>query len=150
MGAHVARGPGLLGTRESFTELYRTPIEKGADAERLDLLRRRIRPFLLRRTKDLVAAELPPKQETIIEVALHPAHRKLYDRRFHRERQRLLGLLDDDAEGNRFAIFRSLTMLRQLALDPSLVDEGDAPSAKLDALEDLLVEAEAEGHGCSC
>ncbi|SDO43832.1 Helicase conserved C-terminal domain-containing protein [Microbacterium sp. ru370.1] len=138
--------PGLLGTRESFTELYRTPIEKHADAERLDLLRRRIRPFLLRRTKDLVAAELPPKQETIIEVALHPAHRKLYDRRFHRERQRLLGLLDDDAEGNRFAIFRSLTMLRQLALDPALVDEGDAPSAKLDALEDLLVEAEAEGH----
>ncbi|WP_316311665.1 SNF2-related protein, partial [Clavibacter michiganensis] len=59
--------PGLLGTRESFTELYRTPIEKGADAGRLDLLRRRIRPFLLRRTKDLVAAELPPKQETIIE-----------------------------------------------------------------------------------
>ncbi|WP_314455340.1 SNF2-related protein [uncultured Microbacterium sp.] len=138
--------PGLLGTRESFTTLYRTPIEKHSDGERLDLLRRRIRPFLLRRTKDLVASELPPKQETIVEVALHPAHRKLYDRRFHRERQRLLGLLDDDAEGNRFAIFRSLTMLRQLALDPALVDEGEAPSAKLDALEELLVEAAAEGH----
>ncbi len=138
--------PGLLGTRESFTELYRTPIEKHSDGARLDLLRRRIRPFLLRRTKDLVAAELPPKQETVVEVTLHPTHRKLYDRRFHRERQRLLGLLDDDAEGNRFAIFRSLTMLRQLALDPALVDEGEAPSAKLDALEELLVEAAAEGH----
>ncbi|WP_058628972.1 DEAD/DEAH box helicase [Microbacterium testaceum] len=137
--------PGLLGTRESFTTLYRTPIEKHSDAARLDLLRRRIRPFLLRRTKDLVASELPPKQETIIEVSLHPTHRKLYDRRFHRERQRLLGLLDD-AEGNSFAIFRSLTMLRQLALDPALVDEGEAPSAKLDALEELLVEAAAEGH----
>ncbi|MDQ1138016.1 SNF2 family DNA or RNA helicase [Microbacterium sp. SORGH_AS 1204] len=138
--------PGLLGTRESFTELYRTPIEKRFDGERLDLLRRRIRPFLLRRTKELVAAELPPKQETVLEVTLHPAHRKLYDRRFHRERQRLLGLLDADADGNRFAIFRSLTMLRQLALDPALVDEGEAPSAKLDALEELLVEAAAEGH----
>ncbi|WP_197978631.1 MULTISPECIES: DEAD/DEAH box helicase [unclassified Microbacterium] len=137
--------PGLLGTRESFTTLYRTPIEKHSDGARLDLLRRRIRPFLLRRTKELVAAELPPKQETILEVTLHPAHRKLYDRRFHRERQRLLGLLDD-ADGNRFAIFRSLTMLRQLALDPALVDEGEAPSAKLDALEELLVEAAAEGH----
>jgi len=137
--------PGLLGTRESFTTLYRTPIEKHADAARLDLLRRRIRPFLLRRTKELVAAELPPKQEKVLEIALHPAHRALYDRRFHRERQRLLGLLDD-AEGNRFAIFRSLTMLRQLALDPGLVDEGEAPSAKLDALEELLVEAAAEGH----
>ena len=138
--------PGLLGTRESFTELYRTPIEKRSDGERLDLLRRRIRPFLLRRTKELVASELPPKQETVLEVTLHPAHRKLYDRRFHRERQRLLGLLDADADGNRFAIFRSLTMLRQLALDPALVDEGEAPSAKLDALEELLVEAAAEGH----
>lgn len=137
--------PGLLGTRESFTELYRTPIEKRADVARLDLLRRRIRPFLLRRTKDLVAAELPPKQETVVEVTLHAAHRALYDRRFHRERQRLLGLLDD-AEGNRFAIFRSLTMLRQLALDPALVDEGEAPSAKLEALEELVVEAAAEGH----
>jgi superfamily II DNA or RNA helicase len=137
--------PGLLGTRESFTTLYRTPIEKHSDVARLDLLRRRIRPFLLRRTKDLVASELPPKQETVVEVTLHPVHRKLYDRRFHRERQRLLGLLDD-AEGNRFAIFRSLTMLRQLALDPGLVDEGEAPSAKLDALEELLVEAAAEGH----
>ena len=137
--------PGLLGTREAFTILYRTPIEKHADADRLDLLRRRIRPFLLRRTKERVAAELPPKQETIVEVSLHPTHRKLYDRRFHRERQRLLGLLDD-AEGNSFAIFRSLTMLRQLALDPALVEEGEAPSAKLDALEELLVEAAAEGH----
>lgn len=137
--------PGLLGTREAFTALYRTPIEKNGDVARLDLLRRRIRPFLLRRTKELVASELPPKQETILEVTLHPTHRKLYDRRFHRERQRLLGLLDD-ADANRFAIFRSLTMLRQLALDPALVDEGEAPSAKLDALAELLVEAAAEGH----
>lgn len=137
--------PGLLGTRESFTAMYRTPIEKHSDSARLDLLRRRIRPFLLRRTKDLVAAELPSKQETVVEVTLHPTHRKMYDRRFHRERQRLLGLLDD-AEGNRFAIFRSLTMLRQLALDPALVDEGEAPSAKLDALVELVIEAAAEGH----
>ncbi|MCY1716235.1 DEAD/DEAH box helicase [Microbacterium sp. SL62] len=137
--------PGLLGTRESFTAMYRTPIEKHSDSARLDLLRRRIRPFLLRRTKELVASELPSKQETVVEVTLHPTHRKLYDRRFHRERQRLLGLLDD-AEGNRFAIFRSLTMLRQLALDPALVDEGEAPSAKLDALVELVTEAAAEGH----
>ena len=137
--------PGLLGTRDSFTAMYRTPIEKHSDAARLDLLRRRIRPFLLRRTKELVAAELPSKQETVVEVTLHPTHRKMYDRRFHRERQRLLGLLDD-ADGNRFAIFRSLTMLRQLALDPALVDEGEAPSAKLDALVEIVTEAAAEGH----
>lgn len=137
--------PGLLGTRESFSARYRSPIEKNSDGARLELLRSRIRPFLLRRTKELVASELPPKQEQVIEVTLHPAHRKIYDRRFHRERQRLLGLLDD-VDGNRFAIFRSLTLLRQLALDPALTDEGEAPSAKLDALVDLVTEAAAEGH----
>lgn len=137
--------PGLLGSRQQFTEFYRTPIERLADADRLAVLHRRLRPFLLRRTKELVAAELPPKQETVLEVELHPRHRHLYDRRFQRERQKLLGLVDD-VGANRFQIFRSLTLLRQLALDPALVDEGTAPSAKLDALTDLLVEAVEEGH----
>ena len=137
--------PGLLGSKTQFTEFYRTPIEKQNDADRLAVLRRRLRPFLLRRTKELVASELPPKQETILEVDLHPKHRHLYDRRFQRERQKLLGLVDD-VTANRFQIFRSLTLLRQLALDPALVGEGEAPSAKLDALTDLLVEATEEGH----
>ncbi|WP_159500656.1 DEAD/DEAH box helicase [Microbacterium sp. 18062] len=137
--------PGLLGSKTQFTEFYRTPIEKQGDAERLGVLRRRLRPFLLRRTKEVVAADLPPKQEKILEVDLHPAHRHLYERRFQRERQKLLGLVDD-VQANRFQIFRSLTLLRQLALDPALVDEGEAPSAKLDALIDLLAEATAEGH----
>ncbi|MGB4779160.1 DEAD/DEAH box helicase, partial [Microbacterium sp.] len=137
--------PGLLGARTHFTEFYRTPIEREGDAERLATLQRRVRPFLLRRTKDLVAAELPAKQEQVLELDLHPAHRKLYDRRLQRERQKLLGLVDDMA-GNGFQIFRTLTLLRQLALDPALVDEGEAPSAKLEALVELLTEADAEGH----
>lgn len=137
--------PGLLGNRQRFTEFYRTPIERERDAERLALLQRRIRPFLLRRSKSLVAAELPPKQEQTIEVSLHAKHRKLYDVQFQRERQRLLGLIDD-VNANRFEIFQSLTLLRQLALDPALVDAGTAPSAKLDALVELLTEASEEGH----
>ncbi|WP_458040792.1 MULTISPECIES: DEAD/DEAH box helicase [Bacteria] len=137
--------PGLLGGRRSFTDYYRTPIEREHDTERLRTLQRRLRPFLLRRTKDLVAAELPPKQEQELVLDLHPAHQRLYDRRLHRERQKVLGLVDDVA-ANRFQIFRSLTLLRQLALAPDLVEEGDAPSVKIDALVDLLVEASAEGH----
>ncbi|REJ05202.1 ATP-dependent helicase [Microbacterium bovistercoris] len=137
--------PGLLGSRKQFGETYRKPIEKERDAERLARLQRRLRPFLLRRTKELVAAELPPKQEQVLEVTLHPKHRKLYDVRFQRERQKLLGLVDD-VNANRIQIFRSLTLLRQLALDPELVDAGAAPSAKLDALIELLTEAAEEGH----
>lgn len=137
--------PGLLGNKARFTEFYRTPIEKEQDAEKLALLQRRLRPFLLRRTKDLVAADLPPKQEQVLEIDLHPKHRKLYDLRFQRERQKILGLVGDVA-GDRFQIFKSLTMLRQLALDPELVGAGSAPSAKLDALIELLTEAADEGH----
>lgn len=137
--------PGLLGSKQRFTDYFRTPIEKQHSAERLTLLQRRLRPFLLRRTKDLVASELPAKQEQMLEIELHPKHRKLYDVRFQRERQRLLGLLEDTST-NRFQIFQSLTMLRQLALDPALVGEGEAPSAKLDALIELLSDAAAEGH----
>ena len=143
--------PGLLGNRQKFTEFYRTPIEKENNTKRLTLLQRRLRPFLLRRTKELVASELPPKQEQVIEVELHPKHRKMYNLRFQRERQKILGLVGD-MEANRFQIFRSLTMLRQLALDPALVAHGDAepgtraPSAKLEALVELLTEAANEGH----
>lgn len=137
--------PGLLGSKDQFTRFYRYPVEKEHDRDRLALLQRRLRPFLLRRTKELVASDLPPKQEQVLEVVLHPTHRRAYDVRFQRERQRVLGLIDD-VRGNRFQIFRSLTLLRQLALDPSLVDAGDAPSAKLETLVDLLRDATDEGH----
>lgn len=137
--------PGLLGGREDFGRVFRAPIEKERDAGRLALLQRRLRPFLLRRTKDRVAAELPPKQEQVLELELDSEHRRLYDRRLQRERQKILGLVDN-MRVNRFEIFRSLTLLRQLALDPELVDEGSPPSAKLTALQGLLREAVGEGH----
>ena len=75
----------------------------------------------MRRTKEQVAADLPPKQEQMLEVELDPRHRKLYDTHLQRERQKILGLLDD-LDRNRFTILRSITLLRQLSLDPGLVD----------------------------
>src|SRR5690625_3664312 len=79
--------------------------------ERLDRLRRRIRPFMLRRSKELVASDLPEKQEQVVRVPLEPAHRRLYDRILQRERQKLLRLVED-MDSNRFVVFRSLTLLR--------------------------------------
>jgi SNF2 family DNA or RNA helicase len=139
--------PGLFPDPERFTEDYRTPIERGGDRQALESLRRRIRPLVRRRTKEQVAAELPPKQEQVLEVVLDPRHRKVYDTHLQRERRRVLGLVED-LERNRFAIFRSLTLLRQLALAPSLVDEAYAgvPSSKADAFLELLEEVVAEGH----
>lgn len=136
--------PGLLGGLKAFKDNYSKPIASG-DGSRMQRLKKRLRPFVLRRTKDQVAKDLPAKTEQVIHVELEPAHRKAYDRRFQRVRQEVLGLVQD-VDSNRFKILQSLTLLRQLALDPSLVDEGNGPSAKLELLQSLLEDAVAEGH----
>jgi SNF2 family DNA or RNA helicase len=139
--------PGLYPWPKLFRERVVRPVEKVGDQEVLARFRQRIRPFLLRRTKELVADDLPPKQEQVLDVVLEPRHRKLYDTHLAKERQRILGLVED-FDRNRVAIFSALTKLRQLALDPALVDpEHDAVgSAKLDLLTDHLAEITAEGH----
>jgi superfamily II DNA or RNA helicase len=164
--------PGLFPSLRRFTEQYVRPIERGSNARsrkaagtvgvsgaRADessdeysrmliaRLRRRIRPLMLRRTKELVASDLPARQEQELRIELSPRHRKLYDVVLQRERQKLLGLIDD-LDRNRFIVFRSITLLRMLSLDASLIDEtyADIPSSKLDALEEQLQDVVAEGH----
>ncbi|THJ66732.1 hypothetical protein E8P82_07265 [Arthrobacter echini] len=139
--------PGLFPSARRFTEDYRTPIEKIGDARALKRLRNRIRPLMMRRTKEAVAADLPPKQEQVLEVELHPDHQHLYETYLQRERQKLLGLIED-MNRNRMIVFRSLTLLRMLALDASLVDPAheDVPSAKLEVLFENLEDLMAEGH----
>ncbi|TXN31959.1 DEAD/DEAH box helicase [Lacisediminihabitans profunda] len=160
--------PGLFASGRRFDDEYLRPIsgrpsggaagarfavsvtEAEASAlasERLARLRRRIRPLMMRRTKELVATELPAKQEQVLRIDLAPRHRKLYDTFLQKERQKLLGLIED-LDRNRFIVFRSLTLLRMLSLDASLVDEAyaDIPSSKLDALLEQLDDVVAEGH----
>ncbi len=139
--------PGLFPSARRFTEDYRNPIEKSGNTERLARLRRRIRPLLMRRTKEAVASDLPPKQEQVLEVELHARHRKIYQTHLQRERQKLLGLIED-LDRNRMIVFRSLTLLRMLSLDASLVDQAydGVPSAKLDVLFEQLEDVVAEGH----
>jgi superfamily II DNA or RNA helicase len=139
--------PGLFPSPQRFSELYAKPIERGGDAERLATFRQRIRPLMRRRTKEQVVAELPPKQEQVLEVALNERHQRIYQTHLQRERQKVLGLIDD-LDKNRFAIFRSLTLLRQLSLDPALVDDKYAGvrSSKVDAFLEQLDEVVSEGH----
>ena len=149
--------PGLFASARKFREQYIQPIEQGKVPEneeggayrqrRLEQLRRRIRPLLLRRTKELVAPDLPAKQEQILEVELSSSHRALYDVVLQRERQKVLGLLED-LDRNRFIVFRSLTLMRMLSLAPGLIDAADAKigSRKLDVLLERVIELQAEGH----
>ena len=149
--------PGLFPSARRFRDEYVTPIERGkveenleggpARERRLGRLRSRIRPFLLRRTKDVVAADLPPRQEQDVRVELSSGHRAVYERVLQRERRKVLGLLDD-LDSQRFIVIRSLTLLRLLALAPALVDLGGAGlgSSKIDALRARLDEVVSEGH----
>ena len=141
--------PGLFGSPTWFREQYQKPIEKLGDTEALQRLRQRIRPFLMRRRKEMVATELPPKIEQVLFLDLDHKHRALYDRQLQYERQKVLGLL---AEGglkeNRFQILQSLTKLRQFCLHPGLVDDKylQVPAIKLDALMEHVQMLLAEGH----
>ncbi|GAA1561287.1 DEAD/DEAH box helicase [Brevibacterium picturae] len=139
--------PGLLPGIEKFRREIVSPIESGESPDGMALLRRRIRPFMKRRNKELVAADLPPKQEQVLSVELSTKHRDLYNTILQKERKKLLGLIND-MDRNRFAIFRSLTLLRMLAIDPFLIDERyeSIGSSKLSALFSHLDDVVAEGH----
>ncbi|WP_139185875.1 DEAD/DEAH box helicase [Sanguibacter gelidistatuariae] len=139
--------PGLFPSPARFKEYYARPIENDHAEERLDKLRRRVAPFMLRRTKEVVAKDLPAKQEQVVDVVLNSRHRKLYDKYLQRERTKVLGLVEEFGE-HRFEVFRSLTVLRQASLDVSLVDpeHENVPSSKLEVLYEMLEDILAEGH----
>jgi superfamily II DNA or RNA helicase len=139
--------PGLYPSPERFADHVVKPVESGTEPGRLATLRRRVRPLMLRRTKEQVAADLPPKQEQVLEVDLAPAHRRVYQTHLQRERQKVLRLIEDP-QRNRFEILRSLMLLRRLALDPALVDDAYArvPATKVDVLLERVREVVDEGH----
>lgn len=138
--------PGLYPTLEIFRDKVAKPVEKDGDQEALARLRRKIEPFMLRRAKSLVAQDLPEKQEEVLPVALEKSHQKFYDTLLQRERQSVLGLVED-FEQNRVAIFAALTRMRLAALHAGLAGgPEEAPSAKLTELVGRLTELAEEGH----
>ncbi|HTO20417.1 MAG TPA: DEAD/DEAH box helicase [Pseudomonas sp.] len=142
--------PGWLGREQEFARHYRTPIEKHGDAERLALLRARVQPFLLRRTKEQVAPELPAKTEIVQWVQLTPAQRDRYealrlamDSKVREEIQR------QGLARSQLVILEALLRLRQACCDLRLLDEGHGKpehSAKLVATLEMLEELNAEGR----
>ncbi|MCQ4307450.1 DEAD/DEAH box helicase [Pseudomonas stutzeri] len=145
--------PGWLGNAKEFSRAYRTPIEKHGDPLRLQHLIGRIRPFLLRRHKEEVAHELPPKTEILHWVELTPAQRDLYETvRLAMDRK----VRDEiDRKGlarSQIIVLDALLKLRQVCCDLRLV-KGEASrsarggsSGKLDSLLEMLQELLAEGR----
>ncbi|WP_211463015.1 DEAD/DEAH box helicase [Collimonas silvisoli] len=150
--------PGLLGDEKTFNRDFRQPIEKQGDATRRTLLSRRIKPFLLRRTKDKVAKELPPKTEMLRSVALSGAQRDLYENvRLVMDKKVREEVAKKGVARSHIVILEALLKLRQACCDPRLLktdlpeaeaEEGkeaaEVPSAKLLELLEMVDELRQE------
>jgi non-specific serine/threonine protein kinase len=140
--------PGLLGNLQYFKSEFGLPIEKRNDEKAAATLRRLVYPFILRRTKDQVASELPPRTERILYSDMEPAQRTLYNRTRNYYRGMVLGMLDKDGlDQSRMKILEGLLRLRQISNHPALVDKNfHGDSGKFDLLIDTLETLRAEGH----
>jgi len=142
--------PGLLGDRKTFQKRFRTPIEKRGDTTRANLLLRRTKPFLLRRTKADVAKELPPKTEVVRRIDLDPGQRDLYETiRLSVHEKVRAAIAASGLSRNAITVIDALLKLRQVCCDPRLVkvaSGGKARSAKLDSLVEMVREMVPEGR----
>jgi len=137
--------PGLLGGQAVFKRTFNDKADPLARAR----LARRVRHFMLRRTKAQVAADLPPRIEEDLVVELEPAQRRLYEAELKRARQMLLGVTSSrEFDAQRFNILQSLLRLRQICCDPRLLGAPTSAddSAKLGALLEQIEPILAEGH----
>jgi len=141
--------PGFLGKLSDFQKTYVRPIEDG-DPKTLEALRARIRPFVMRRRKEDVATELPPKTEQTLYVQLGKAQLGLYNRILKSAREEILGRIGDvGLEKSQMTILAALTRLRQICCDPHLLGLPDSSalpgSAKLEAFKELIADAVGSG-----
>jgi superfamily II DNA or RNA helicase len=144
--------PGFLGGPKSFKSRYRTPIEKHGDIDRQDSLNRRIRPFMLRRTKEEVITELPPKTEIVEPVEMETNQRAIYEAiRLSMHAKVQAAIAQKGLARSGIIILDALLKMRQACCDPRLlklktVAKSKAGSAKLDRLMDMLGIMFAEGR----
>ena len=140
--------PGLLGSWDRFRNRFADPIERLKDDDRRKSLAQLVRPFILRRTKDAVLKELPPRTEVTMQAELSKAERKRYEDARIAALAELSGIGDEQSAGQqRIRTLAWLTRLRQLACHPRLVDRTwKKSSAKLDLLMELVEELREGEH----
>ena len=140
--------PGLLGSQDYFRDEFVNAIEKSQDQESAHLLRQMVFPFILRRTKDQVASDLPLRTERIVYAEMETEQRELYEATRDRYRNELLNLITAEGMQNaRMRMLEALLRLRQIANHPALVEPGSTkPSGKFELLLETLETLRAEGH----
>ncbi len=140
--------PGLLGSKQQFKEQYSMPIDKFKDGRRARALQKKISPFILRRTKEQVAPELPDKTEMLIYCEMGEKQRKVYNAYAKEYRDFLLQKPEDELSRHSMHVLQGLTRLRQICNSPALLADdtfygGD--SAKIEVLMEQI-ESKAPNH----
>jgi SNF2 family DNA or RNA helicase len=143
--------PGLLGSMTHFKNNFSIPIDSQGDVEAANLLRKLIHPFILRRTKEQVAKDLPEKTETIIYCEMGTAQRKLYDNLKRRIKEDIESAVEEKGVAkSKFQMLDGLLRLRQMCNSPLLVNKNftgpNADSVKINTLVESLTEAIDQKH----
>jgi superfamily II DNA or RNA helicase len=136
--------PGLLGSMEFFRNEFATPIDKFGEPEQKDHLRKLLYPFILRRTKEQVAKDLPEKTETILFCEMEDEQRKVYEAYRNAYRDKILGFIDQQGiDKSQLTILQGLMKLRQICDSPAILNEEEKypnHSIKLDELTREITE----------
>ena len=136
--------PGLLGTMEFFRNEFSTPIDKFGEQEQKDHLKKLLYPFILRRTKEQVAKDLPEKTETILFCEMENAQRNVYEAYRNSYREKIMGTIDEQGVGkSQLTILQGLMKLRQICDSPAILNEDEKypnNSIKLDELTREITE----------
>lgn len=131
--------PGLLGSKQYFRDVYSTPIDKFGDSRRAAELQRKVAPFILRRTKEEVARELPDKTEQVLYCPMGEAQRAVYEAYEQELRDYLEGKMEDEIRRASIHVLRGLTQLRQICNDPRLLRADHLQgSSKMEALVEQI------------
>ncbi|TDG36762.1 ATP-dependent helicase [Pedobacter changchengzhani] len=140
--------PGLFGTKQQFADVYSTPIDQFKDNRRAEELQRKIKPFILRRTKEEVAKELPDKTEIVLYCEMGAEQRDVYEANKKEIQDYILGKTEDELPKSAMHVLKSITRLRQICNGAALLADGKSylqASSKIDALLEQI-ESKSKNH----
>jgi SNF2 family DNA or RNA helicase len=136
--------PGMLGSMEFFRQEFAIPIDKFGETEQKEHLKKILYPFILRRTKEQVAKDLPEKTETVLFCEMEHEQRKIYDAYRNEFRARIMGTIEEQGiQRSQLTILQGLMKLRQICDSPAILNEQEKfenHSIKLDELAREITE----------
>lgn len=142
--------PGFLGHREFFKQEFANPIDKFGDKQKSEQLRRMVYPFMLRRTKEQVATDLPDKTEMILWCSMNKAQRSIYDEYKNYYRNMLLKKIEEEGMGKSgIYVLEGLLRLRQICDHPALIKENMETETASESVktEELMREIQENSGG---